>query len=145
MSYKPRQYFFNTKIISVLPLLWMNVMLDFICMVFIELWATGRKRKIQNENTCLRRESNQWPLPFQRAALTTRHEGGPIVPVSCRVSSKFCCPISIAVSMKSKMCRRTICLSWLLLYATVEGTRVSVIYVQMYKAGPTVWLSRLRH
>ena len=104
--------------------------LDFMCMVFIELWATGRKRKIQNENMCLRRESNQWPLAFQRVALTTRLEGGPIVPVSCRDSLKFHCPISIAVPVKSNMCRRTICLSWLLLYATVEGTYISVIYVQ---------------
>ena len=29
------------------------------------------KRKVQNENMCLRRESNQRPLAFQRVALTT--------------------------------------------------------------------------
>ena len=92
------------------------------CMVFIELWATGRKRKIQNENMCLRRESNQWPLAFQRVALTTRLEGGPNVPFSCRDSLKFHCPISIAVPVKSNMCRRTICLSWLLLKTPVRHT-----------------------
>ena len=27
-------------------------MLDFICVVFAVLWATGSKRKIQNENMC---------------------------------------------------------------------------------------------
>ena len=31
-------------------LLWMNVMLDFICIGFGELWAKGSKRNIQNEN-----------------------------------------------------------------------------------------------
>ena len=34
-------------------------MLDFIYMVFAELLSTGSKRKIQNDNVCLRRESNQ--------------------------------------------------------------------------------------
>ena len=37
----------NIKSISLHPLLWMNVMLDFICMGFTELWATGIKRKLQ--------------------------------------------------------------------------------------------------
>ena len=50
-------------------------MLDFICIGFAELWATESKRKIQKENKCLRRESNQQPLAFQRAALTTRKSG----------------------------------------------------------------------
>ena len=43
------------KSISVHLLLRMNVVLDFICMVFAELQATKRKRKNQNENMCLRR------------------------------------------------------------------------------------------
>ena len=30
-------------------LLWMNDMLDFICMDFADLWWTDSKRKIQNE------------------------------------------------------------------------------------------------
>ena len=50
----------------------MNFMLYFIYMVFAEMWTTFRKRKIQNDNVCLRRESNQRPLTFQRAPLTTR-------------------------------------------------------------------------
>ena len=29
-----------------------------VCMVFAEMWTTFRKRKIQNDNVCLRRESN---------------------------------------------------------------------------------------
>ena len=44
------------------------VMCDFICMGSAELWETGNKWKIQNENICLRRESNQWPLAFQMDA-----------------------------------------------------------------------------
>ena len=32
--------------------------------------STENKIKIQNENMRLRRESNQWPLAFQRAALS---------------------------------------------------------------------------
>ena len=64
-----RCFFLNIKSISVHPLLWMNIMLDDICMVFAELWATGSKRKIQNENMCFRWESKQ------RAALTTRLAG----------------------------------------------------------------------
>ena len=44
-------------------------MLDFIGMGFAELWASGSKRKIQNEkNICLHRESNQRFLAFQRGA-----------------------------------------------------------------------------
>ena len=50
-------------------------MLDFIRMVFAELLSTGCKRKIQNDNLCIRRESNQRPLAFQRVALTTRLSG----------------------------------------------------------------------
>ena len=38
----------------------------------VEMWSYFRKRKIQNDNICLRRESNQHPLAFQRASLTTR-------------------------------------------------------------------------
>ena len=41
-SYKPPPYFFNIKSISVHPLLWKNVMLDFICMVFAGMWTTFR-------------------------------------------------------------------------------------------------------
>ena len=50
-------------------------MFDFICVVFDKLWAAESKRKIQNENMCLRRESNQRPFAFQRTALTTRLSG----------------------------------------------------------------------
>ena len=39
-------------------------------MVFRRVVRNG-KRKVQNENMCLRRESNQRPLAFQRVALTT--------------------------------------------------------------------------
>ena len=42
-----RHICFNIKSISVHPLLWMNVMLDFICMSFAEMWTTFRKQKIQ--------------------------------------------------------------------------------------------------
>ena len=40
-------------------LLWMNAMLDFICLNFAKLWGTGRERKIQHENICLHRDSRQ--------------------------------------------------------------------------------------
>ena len=53
----------------------MNAMLDFICMVFAELLSTGYKRTVQKYNVCLRRESNQRPLAFQRVPLTTRLSG----------------------------------------------------------------------
>ena len=65
-----RHICFSIKSISVHSLLWMNVMLDFICMVVAELWSTGSNRKIQNHKVCLRRESNQRPLAFQRVPLT---------------------------------------------------------------------------
>ena len=35
-----RHFCFNIKSFSVHPLLWMNVMLDFICMVFAGMWTT---------------------------------------------------------------------------------------------------------
>ena len=54
-----RHIYFYIKSISVHPLLWMNVMLDFICMIFAELWSTESKSKIQNYDVCLRRDSNQ--------------------------------------------------------------------------------------
>ena len=37
-----RHFCFNIKSFSVHPLLWMNVMLDFICMVFAGMWTTFR-------------------------------------------------------------------------------------------------------
>ena len=37
-----RHFCFNIKSISVHPLLWINVMLDFICMVFVGMWTTFR-------------------------------------------------------------------------------------------------------
>ena len=63
------------KSIPVHPLLWMNVMLVFSCMVFAELLSTGYKLKIQNDNICLRRVSNQRPLAFQVFPLSTRLSG----------------------------------------------------------------------
>ena len=33
-------------------------MLDFICMDSVDLFGTGRERKIQNENICFQRDSN---------------------------------------------------------------------------------------
>ena len=74
-SYKPLPFCLNIKSISLHPLLLMNIILDFIFIGFAELWATGSKRKTQNENICIRRESNQRPLAFQRTALTTRLSG----------------------------------------------------------------------
>ena len=70
-----RHICFYIKYISVHPLLWMNVMLDFMCMVYAELFKTGSKRTIQNKNVFLRRESNQRPLAFHRVPLTTRLSG----------------------------------------------------------------------
>ena len=70
-----RHICFNIKSISVHHLLWMNVMLDFICMIFAELWSTESKRKIQNDNVCLHRDSNQRPLALQRDTLTTQLSG----------------------------------------------------------------------
>ena len=67
-----RHIFFNIYSFSVQPLLWTNVMLDFICIDFVELSATESKRKIQNQIVCLRGESNLRPLAFQRVTLTTR-------------------------------------------------------------------------
>ena len=51
------------------PLLWMDVMLSFICMGFPKVCGTESKRKIQNENNSFHRESNQPPLAFQPSAL----------------------------------------------------------------------------
>ena len=62
----------NIKSFSVQPLLCMNVMFDFICIGFAERSATGGKRKLQNENMCLRVESNLRPLAFQLDTLTTQ-------------------------------------------------------------------------
>ena len=45
------------------------VMLDFICMGFAELYRTGSKQKIQNENVSTQ-EWNQEPLVFQAGALS---------------------------------------------------------------------------
>ena len=45
-----RHICFNIKSIPVHPLLRKNVMLDFIYMIFTEMWTTFRKRKIQNDN-----------------------------------------------------------------------------------------------
>ena len=45
-----RHICFNIKSISVDPLFWMDVMLDFFCMVFAELLSSGYKRKLQNDN-----------------------------------------------------------------------------------------------
>ena len=45
------------------------VILDLSYMDSIELCETGSKQKIQNENICLQRESNQIPLVFQAGAL----------------------------------------------------------------------------
>ena len=67
-----RHICFNIKSFSEHPLLWINVMLDFICVGFAELSATGIKRKIQNETMCLRGESNLRPIAFRRVNLTTR-------------------------------------------------------------------------
>ena len=54
------------------PLLWMNVIRDFICIGFVKLSATGIQRKIQNDNMCLHAESNLRLLAFQCVTLTTR-------------------------------------------------------------------------
>ena len=70
-----RHISFNIKSIPVHPLLWMNVVLDFICMIFAEPWSTKRKRKIQNDDVCLRRDSNQRALALQCDTLTTRLSG----------------------------------------------------------------------
>ena len=47
------QFGFYITSISIHLLLSMNVMFDFLCMGFAELWGMGIKRKIQNENICL--------------------------------------------------------------------------------------------
>ena len=39
--------------------------------VFAEIWSTESKRKIKNDDVCLRRDSNQRPLAIQRDTLTT--------------------------------------------------------------------------
>ena len=49
------------------PLIRMHVMLDFICVIFVKLWVTGSKRKVQNQNIYLRRESNQRPFICSQA------------------------------------------------------------------------------
>ena len=59
-----RHFCFNIKSISVHPLLWMNVMLDFICMVFAGIWTTFHYRKFKNDNVCRRREANPRPIAF---------------------------------------------------------------------------------
>ena len=59
-SYKLPPFSFNIKSIFWHPLLWMDVMLDIICMVFAELWATGIKRNIHNENMCFRNRTSDY-------------------------------------------------------------------------------------
>ena len=54
---------------------WMSCLIDFICMVFAELLSTGYKRKIQTDNVCICRESNQPPLAYPNVALSTRVSG----------------------------------------------------------------------
>ena len=75
-------------------------MLDYIWIGFAELWATESKRKIQNENICLHRESNQRPIAFQRGAS----------------------PHSAALTVNYMLLK--------LLYTTIEyqSTRVAMIY-----------------
>ena len=47
--------------ISMHPLLWVNAMLDVICMGSVELRGTRIKWKLQNENHCLQCDSNPQP------------------------------------------------------------------------------------
>ena len=48
-------------------LLWVHVMLDFICTCFAELWGTGREQNMQNETLCLKRDF-LLPIDFRSAA-----------------------------------------------------------------------------
>ena len=53
-------------------------MLDFICNGSIDLFGTGRKRKIQNENICLRWDSNPHHASLRQESQRLRplgHEG----------------------------------------------------------------------
>ena len=49
-------------------LLWMNIMLDFICTAFAEVLWMGGQWTNQNENICIHRESNKQPLTLQAGA-----------------------------------------------------------------------------
>ena len=53
-------------------------MLDFICNGSIDLFGTGRERKIQKENLCLQRDSNSHPASPRQESQRLRplgHEG----------------------------------------------------------------------
>ena len=53
-------------------------MLDFICNGSIDLFGTGRERKIQKENICLQRHSNPHPASPRQESQRLRplgHEG----------------------------------------------------------------------
>ena len=63
-TYKPPPYCLNIKYISLPPLLWMNVLLDFNC--------TGFEERKVSKNICIRSESNQRLLAFHHATQTTR-------------------------------------------------------------------------
>ena len=62
-------------------LLWMYVMLDFICTCFAELWGTGREQNMQNETLCLKQDSNPTlekltkgkPVPLDHLSHSTIH------------------------------------------------------------------------
>ena len=62
-------------------------MLDFICNGSIELFGTGRERKIQNENICLHRDSNPHHASPRQESQRLRplgHEG--LMVISCLMS-----------------------------------------------------------
>ena len=47
-------------------LLWINAILDCICIGFAELWGTAREQKIQNKMICLKLDSYQQPSASYR-------------------------------------------------------------------------------
>ena len=58
--------------ISIHLKLWMNVTLDSNCMVFAQLGGIGSKPKFQNENICLKRDSNKQLLTQTADALDSQ-------------------------------------------------------------------------
>ena len=57
-------------------------MLDFICNGSVDLFGTGRERKIQNENICLQRDSNSHhasPRQESRCLRPLGHEGSTVI------------------------------------------------------------------
>ena len=80
-------------------------MLDFICNVSVDLFGTGRERKIQNENICLQLDSNPHPASPRQESQRLRplgHEG--LMVISGLMSNRI-----MGYKFKKKLLRDNTC------------------------------------